>query len=197
MMIKLKCDYGLKRTYCMAALHDETRARWEQYTPDQFIKSVLHSTLREKINTAYLVIHVYAQIIHQLPLTAVMDLKEPLTADGQVIGLRDLFVAMRSSIAEMRDTNEDDTPTLPSRHTAVDYILHEIKQTKRYTARIRRCAQAIQGDADISLTLLPQLGGKRIGEIAADILRHDNEIEQILEFSRNYVEGITQTVRSV
>jgi hypothetical protein len=179
----------------MVALHDETRSRWEQYTPEQFIKGVLHGTLREKINTAYVVIHVYAQIMHRLPITASMELSESAELDG--LSVRDLFVLMRTSIAEMRDTNEDDTPTLPVNHTAADYILHTIRQTKRHTSRIRQCTQGIQGDADVSLTLLPQLSGKRIGEIAADILRHNNEIEQILEFARAYVEGITQTARSV
>jgi hypothetical protein len=158
---------------------------------------VLHGTLREKINTAYMVIHVYTQIMHHLPATATMRLEvHGAEDDGEAIGLRDLFMQMRDSITALHDTNEDDTPTLPKGYTAGDYISHVVCQSRPYLAAIRQCVQPIQADARIRQALLPELNSRRVGDITTEILKHTNDIAQILEFAQNYGENITQQVHS-
>jgi len=102
----------------MPAIHDETRSRWEQYPPERFIQQVIHGTLHEKVNTAYTVIHVYTQILHQLPATAVMEIQTP--GEFEATHLRELFVEMRDSIAAVHETSEDETPTLPADYTPGD-----------------------------------------------------------------------------
>jgi hypothetical protein len=178
-------------------IHDETRSRWEQMSPDKFIRMVIHGTLREKINTAYMVIHVYTQIIHHLPATATMRLEtHGAEDDGEDVGVRELFMQMRDSITSLHDTNEDDTPTLPKGYTAADYISLVVRQNTPYLAAIRQSVQPIQADARIRQALLPELNGRRVGDITTEILKHTNDIAQILEFAQNYGENITQQVYS-
>lgn len=178
----------------MTAIHDETRARWEQYPPEKFIHVVLQGTLREKINTAYMVIHVYTQIVHHLPATATMRLEVPDSDDES--GLRDLFMQMRDSIAALHDDNPDDTATLPKGYTAGNAILHVVRQARPHVTMIRQTIQPIQADARIRQAFLPGLNGRRVGDITAEILKHVTDIEQILDFAQNYAENITQQARS-
>ncbi len=180
----------------MPIIHDETRSRWEQFSPEKFIRMVLHGTLREKINTAYMVIHVYTQIIHYLPATATMRLEVYNGDESGEIDLRGLFIQMRDSISALHDANEDDTPTLPKGYTAGDYIAETVRQANPHLAAIRQCLQPIQADVRIRQALLPQLNGRRVGDIATEILKHTNDIAQILDFAQNYGENITQQVHS-
>jgi hypothetical protein len=181
----------------MPIIHDETRSRWEQYPPEKFIRMVLNGTLREKVNTAFMVIHVYTQIIHHLPATATMRLEvHGAEEDGEEIGLRDLFMQMRESITALHDAAEDDTPTLPKGHTAADYISLVVRQSTPYLAAIRRSIQPIQADARIRQALLPELNSRHVGDITAEILKHTNDIAQILDFAQHYGENITQQVHS-
>jgi hypothetical protein len=182
----------------MPAIHDETRSRWEQLPPEKFIRLVIQGTLREKINTAYMVIHVYTQIIHHLPVTATMTLDyRDSEDDSGEIGLRDLFILMRDSITALHDANEDETPTLPKGYTAQDYIAHVTWQARPHLAAIRQYAQPIQADARVRQALLPELSSRHVGDIVTEILKHASDIGQILEFAQNYGENITQQARSV
>jgi|FLYN01.1.fsa_nt_gi hypothetical protein len=181
----------------MAAIHDETRLRWEQYSPDQFIRVVVRGALREKIHTAYMVIHVYTQIIHHLPQTATMRLEvyDPDDESGE-IGLRDLFMRMRDSIAALHDASEDDTPTLLKGHTAGDYIMQVVRLSRPHLIAIRESVQPVQADARIRQALLPELNSRRVGDITSEILRHTSDILQILDFAQSYAESITHQARS-
>jgi hypothetical protein len=176
-------------------IHDETRSRWEQFSPEKFINMALNGTLREKINTAYMVIHVYTQIIHHLPATATMRLDMPDAEDGE-IGLRDLFIQMRDSIAVLHDRDDDDTPTMPRGYTPGDHILHIVRQTRLHVTAIRQANQPILADARVRQALLPGLNGRRVGDVTTEILKHMSDITQILDFAQNYAENITHHAQS-
>ncbi len=176
-------------------IHDETRSRWEQFSPEKFIRIVLNGTLREKINTAYMVIHVYTQIVYHLPATATMRLDAPDADDGE-IGLRELFLEMRDSITTMHDRDDDETPTLPKGYTPGDHILYIVKQSRLHVGAIRQAMQPVQADARVRQALLPGLNGRRVGDVVAEILKHISDIANVLDFAQNYAENITHHAHS-
>lgn len=176
-------------------LHDETRSRWEQFSPERFIQTVLNGTLREKVNTAYMVIHVYTQIVHHLPATATMYLDAPDSDEGEV-GLRDLFMEMRDSIATLHDRDADETPTLPKGYTPGDHIHYIVRNSRLHVNAIRQIMQPVMNDARVRQALLPGLNGRRVGDVVTEILKHLSDISNVLDFAQNYAENITHHAQS-
>lgn len=180
----------------MPVLHDETRARWEQYTPEQFIRTVLNGALREKVNTAYMVIHVYAQIIHQLPATAAMRLDYTISDASGETDLRELFVHMRDRIAVIHEGDKDETPTQPTKPRPDELILHTVHHFRKQVSAIQQDAEAILAHPQIAAAVFPELKSKRVGDIAGEILKHVHEISQLLDFAQHYAENLTSRVRT-
>ena len=178
----------------MTGLHTETRARWGELQPDKFVGTVMYGTLREKIKMAYMVISVYTQIIHSLPGTASLKLCQPPPGGpNDIIKLRDLLKHMRACITDANDIIQGDIPTLPiEAYTPEGYILHTVRDIRRYVVHIDRWASAIENDPEMDLTTLPGLNGKRAGDVATDILKHITEIVQILDFAQSYAEQVRE-----
>ncbi len=172
----------------MAALHDETRARWSAYPPEQFVSVVMNGTLREKVKLASLIIHVYTQIIHQFPVTASMRV---VYADGGAKAetrLREVFLNLRACIADVQEICAGDTRTLPTAYTTEEYILAVVGELRRYLRPIERWTEAIRTTLDVEDTKVPGFKGKTIGEIGMEIARSSGDISQILDFAESYVE---------
>ena len=87
----------------MNGLHDETRARWGAHDPEEFIDTVLNGALHQTLDMVSIVIHVYAQIVHQFPDSAAL-MVQPLADGGQTpVCLRDVFLNMRTAIANAQN----------------------------------------------------------------------------------------------
>lgn len=183
----------------MAGLHTDTRARWGQLEPEKFVGAVLYGALRDKIKMAYMVVCVYTQIIHSQPGTASIRLCQPPPGGPHdVTKLRDLLKHMRASITDANDIIQGDNPTLPiEAYTPEGFILTTVRDVRRYIAHIDRWASAIENDATLDLTPLPGLNGKRVGDVASDILKHVTEITQILDFAQHYAERARQAMIEV
>jgi hypothetical protein len=183
----------------MTGLHTNTRARWGQLEPEKFVSAVIYGTLLDKVKMAYMVISVYTQIINGQPGTASLRLREaPPGAPGDIVKLRDLLKHMRACITDANDIIQGDVPTLPlSAYTPEGFILHTVRDIRRYTAHIDRWASAIEHDPDLDITALPGLNGKRAGDVATDILKHVSEITQILDFAQSYAEDIRRLASKV
>lgn len=183
----------------MTGLHTDTRAQWGQLEPEKFVGAVMYGTLRDKIKMTYMVISVYTQIIHSLPGTASLKLRQPPPGGpNDIVKLRDLLKHMRACITDANEIIQGDQPTLPlSAYTPEGYILHTVRDIRRYIEHIDRWAAAVESDPDMDLAVLPGLNGKRAGDIATDILKHVAEIMQILEFSQSYAEKVQQLTSKV
>src|SRR5215510_5615258 len=141
----------------MTGLHTDTRARWEHLEPEKFVGAVIYGTLRDKVKMPYMVISVYTQIIHSLPGTATIQLREaPAGGPNDVVKLRDLLKHMRACITDANDIIQGDIPTLPlEAYTPEGYILHTVRDVRRYIVHIDRWASAIENDPDMDLAPLP------------------------------------------
>jgi hypothetical protein len=175
----------------MYAQHEDTRARWEQYSPEEFIRGVMGLALRDKITLAYSLIHVYTGVIHKSPTTLGLRLSStPFGAPKDITDARALFLHMRAAIADAQDVVRGDIRTLPTHYTPHDYILSVVKELNGYIASIRRWASALQTDVAVGSARLPQLHDKAMADVAADVLRHVNEIKYILDFAQMYAEKL-------
>lgn len=172
----------------MSPIHDETRARWNALPPEQFSKVVLKGVVREKIKLASLIIHVYAQIIHQFPATASMRVTY---ADGNAKAetrLREIFLNMRACIADAQDVMDGDTRTLPASYTTEEYVLSLVNEVRHYMRPVDRWTQAICTTTQVGDVKLPGFKGKTIGVIGEEIARSLTEIALLLDFAESYVE---------
>jgi hypothetical protein len=173
----------------MAALHDETRARWEQYTPQQFVSEVLRRTLEEKISTAYTVVNVYAQIIHRIPATATMQLAQPIVSGGETFAaVRDVFNKMRTCATWMQDRIHDESLVIVPHRSSGLFILSIVRTLRVASQCIDQHARALRDDPQISNATLVELNDKTLGSMAGDLLRHIGEINQLLDFAEAYAE---------
>jgi hypothetical protein len=162
----------------MAALHDETRSRWEQYPPNEFINSVLRRALGEQISTASAVIHVYTQIVARIPATAGMKL-----TNGEPV--RELFYKMRGCIADMQGVVQDERLMQREDVHPRDLIEETIQVLALQTGLIRCWAEALLAD-EAGATPLPPLNDKHLSDMAIDILSHIQDIRAMLEFAQSY-----------
>ena len=184
----------------MSSLHTDTRARWGQLEPEKFVGAVLYGALRDKIKMAFMVVSVYTQIIHSLPGTASIRLSQPPPGGpNDLTKLRDLLKHMRACITDANDIIQGDNPTLTlGSYTPEGYILHTVRDIRRYILNIERWSAAIENDPAIDLATLPGLNGKRAGDVATDILKHMAEILQLLDFAQTYAEhhrGVASAIR--
>jgi hypothetical protein len=162
----------------MVALHDETRSRWEQYPPDEFINAVLRRALGEQISTASAVIHVYTQIAARIPTTASLKL-----LNGEPV--REVFYKMRGCIADMQGVVHDDRlmkrDNLPPR----DLIEETIQVLTVQAGLVRFWGESLMSDP-VGTTTLSPLNDKRLADLAIDILAHVQDIRAMLEFAQVY-----------
>lgn len=179
----------------MSALHDETRSRWGAYPPDQFIRIVLHGRIRNKVELASVVIHVYTQIIHQFPGSSALHIKNADTASKEPTRLRDLFLNMRACMADAQAATQGDTRTLMLPYTPERFIRDASDEIRRYVLSVERWARMVEMDVKIAQARLPgTTGGKSFGDIAGEILKHTGDILQLLDFARDYAENRAGTM---
>ncbi|MEO8606258.1 MAG: hypothetical protein ABI690_00125 [Chloroflexota bacterium] len=179
----------------MTALHDETRSRWGAYPPDQFIRIVMHGAVRNKVELASVVIHVYTQIIHQFPGSSGLRLKSVDEASKEPTRLRDLFLNMRACMADALSATQGDTHTLLLPYTPERYIRDMSDEIRRYVVSVERWARMIEKDKAVAEARLPGTrGGKSFGEVADEILKNLNDIVQLLDFARDYAENRAGTM---
>jgi hypothetical protein len=179
----------------MTALHDETRSRWGAYPPDQFIRIVLHGAIRNKVELASVVIHVYTQIIHQYPGSSGLRLKPAGDATKETPRLRDLFLNMRACMVDAQSATQGDTRTLLVPYTPERYIRDTADEIRRYVQSVERWARMIEKDPAVAEARLPGTrGGKSFGEVADEILKNLGDITQLLDFARDYAENRAGTM---
>jgi hypothetical protein len=179
----------------MTALHDETRSRWGAYPPDQFIRVVLHGTIRNKVELASVVIHVYTQIIHQFPASSSIRIITPEAATKGPTRLRDLFLNMRACMADAQAATKGDTRTLLLPYTPERYIRDLSDEIRRYVLSVERWVKLIEADNKIAETRIPGTkGGKSLGEVAGEILNNTGDIIQLLDFAKDYAENRAGTM---
>lgn len=171
-------------------LHEETRAQWEHYPPQDFIGTVLHGTLHDKIKLTSTVIHVYTQIMFRIPGTDTILLADAQPGDRPTTSLRDAFITMRWNAAELVDVIQGGSVTLPTRYTPAMYISNLIRGLKKYVVNIHQCASALYTDPAVQTLgeLLPN--GRSVREVAAEILEHTAEITRYLNFAQSYVDKL-------
>jgi hypothetical protein len=162
----------------MVALHDETRSRWEQYPPNEFINAVLRRALGEQISTASAVIHVYTQIAARIPATANLKL-----ANGEPV--REVFYKMRGCIADMQGVVHDDRLMKREGVHPRDLIEETIQVLTVQAGLVRYWSEALMNDA-AGAAALPPLNDKRLADMAIDILAHMQDIRAMLEFAQSY-----------
>jgi hypothetical protein len=162
----------------MAALHDETRSRWEQYPPDEFINAVLRRALGEQISTTSAVIHVYTQIAARIPATANLKL-----ANDEPV--REVFYKMRGCIADMQGVVHDDRLMKRDNIPPRALIEETIQVLAVQAGLVRFWAESLMSDP-AGTTALPQLNDKRLADLAIDILTHVQDIRAMLEFAQAY-----------
>lgn len=179
----------------MAVLHDETRARWEGYSPQRFIREVINGALREKITIAYTAVHVYTQVVHRLPATTSVRLSTGAeSGEDNTVRLRDLFISIRASATRMYDIIEASSETLPLDYTYRTYIQQIVGALREHTAQILRWTEAIRQDDNTDLVELRHMNGKSVQAIAVDITRHVQEITYLLNFTSEYASKLTRSV---
>jgi hypothetical protein len=173
----------------MTALHDETRSRWGAYPTDQFIRIVLHGRIRNKIELASVILHVYTQIIHQFPGSSKLQIQNTDTASKETTHLRQLFLNMRACMADAEAATQGDTRTLMLPYTPERYIRDACDEIRRYVLSVERWAHMIELDNKIAETRLPgTTGGKSFADIAGEILKNTGDIRQLLDFACDYAE---------
>lgn len=170
----------------MTALHDETRARWGAYPPEQFIHVVLHGVLHHQLELTSVVVHVYTQIVHQFPGSSTLRVapgggKDPTR-------LRDLFLNMRACLSDAQMATGDKTLLLP--YSPERYILDTVREVRPYIQAAERWARLIEADVQVSSAKLPGTRGKSFSEIAGEILKHLGDVTQVLDFAQGYGERI-------
>jgi|GEM_PF-2150732 len=177
----------------MTALHDETRSRWSAYPPDQFIRMVLHGAIRNQVELASVIVHVYTQIIHQFPGSRDLHIHN---ADAkETTRLRDLFLNMRACMADAQAATQGDTRTLMLPYTPERYIRDAANEIRRYVLSVERWAHQIEMDVHVAEARLPgTTGGKSFGDIAGEILKNIGDIVQLLDFARDYAENRAGTM---
>jgi hypothetical protein len=179
----------------MTALHDETRSRWGAYPPDQFIRIVMHGAVRNKVELASVVIHVYTQIIHQFPGSSGLRLKPADESSKEPTRLRDLFLNMRACMSDAQLATQGDTRTLLLPYTPERYIRDTSDEIRHYVLSVECWARLIEKDTAIAAARLPGTrGGKSFGEVADEILKNINDIVQLLDFARDYAENRAGTM---
>ena len=179
----------------MTALHDETRSRWGAYLPDQFIRIVMHGAVRNKVELASVVIHVYTQIVHQFPGSRGLRLKPAGEASKEPTHLRDLFLNMRACMADAQSATQGDTRTLLLPYSPERYIRDTSDEIRRYVLSVERWARMIEKDSAVAEARLPGTrGGKSFAEVAAEILKNTGDIVQLLDFARDYAENRAGTM---
>lgn len=171
-------------------LHEETRAQWERYSPQSFINTVLHGALQDKVKLASTVIHVYTQIVLQIPETDALQLADTMPGDMPVTGLRDVFVTMRWNAAEMTDVLQGGSVTLPPHFTPALYILSIVTGLKQHAVNIHQCAVALAMDPAVRALPRQLPNGKTLAEVALEILDHTAEIMRFLNFAQYYVDKL-------
>jgi hypothetical protein len=179
----------------MTALHNETRSRWSAYPPDQFIRIVMHGAIRNKVELASVVIHVYTQIVHQYPGSSSLRLKPADEASKEPTRLRDLFLNMRACMADAQSATQGDTRTLMLPYTPERYIRDTSDEIRRYVVSVERWARMIEKDSAVAEARLPGTrGGKSFAEVADEILKNIGDILQLLDFARDYAENRVGTM---
>jgi hypothetical protein len=173
----------------MTALHDETRSRWGAYPPEQFIRVVMQGTIRNKVELASVVVHVYTQIIHQYPGSGSIRFQGAEPSKKEPTRLRDLFLNMRACMADAQAATKGDTRTLILPYTPERYIRDTSDEIRRYIVSVEHWARLIEKDKKVAEARLPGTrGGKSFGEVASEILKNINDIIQLLDFARDYAE---------
>ncbi|MBI5667206.1 MAG: hypothetical protein HZC41_04290 [Chloroflexi bacterium] len=175
-------------------LHEETRAQWEQYTPQSFVDRVLNGALRDKIRLTSTVIHVYTQIMFRIPEADSTLLTATLPGDLPGTSIRDAFITMRWNAAEMVDVIECGSVTLPARYTPAMYISSVIRGLKQYVVTIHQCASALHADPAVQSLGRTMPNGRTTREVAAEILDHTAEIMRYLNFAQYYVDRLKSCV---
>jgi hypothetical protein len=175
----------------MQAIHPEPRANWEQYPPEQFISTVMHHQLRNKVARAHSSIHVYNGFLHKSPLTAGLEVSEPPFGNGkEVTQVRGLFRNMCAAIDDVQHILDDGIQTLPAPYTPHAYILSLVDELRGYISAIHRWAATIHGDAGVGPVRLPHLDNKRLSDIAWEVVKQATDIKYLLDFAQMYAEHL-------
>jgi hypothetical protein len=141
------------------------------------------------------VIHVYAQIIHQFPGSSKLNIQNSDSTSKETTHLRDLFLNMRACMADAQAATQGDTRTLMLPYTPERFIRDSCDEIRRYVLSVERWTRMIELDVKIAEARLPgTTGGKSFGDIAAEILKHTSDILQLLDFACDYAENRAGTM---
>jgi hypothetical protein len=155
----------------------------------------MHGAIRNKVELASVVIHVYTQIVHQYPGSSGLRLKLTEEASKEPTRLRELFLNMRACMADAQSATQGDTRTLLLPYTPERHIRDTSDEIRRYVVSVERWARMIEKDTAIAESRLPGTrGGKSFGEVADEILKSIGDIVQLLDFARDYAENRAGTM---
>lgn len=164
----------------MIAPFTESYPDREEFTTENFARTVLDGALRDRIRLLSNVIHIYTQIVFQQP---------PRRQDGED-DLRDALVTMRWNVAEMDDIIRGGGSTLPVRYTPAQYVASVSGALRRHAAIIQQCAASLRDDPLTAGVRLAALNGQTVGEMAADILGRMIEVMRLIGLAAYYAERL-------
>lgn len=167
----------------MPILHAETLARYQNLSPQQFMDSVILSTLRDHLYMAYNVITVYTQIVMTLPVTDNLFISPiPNNVIGKPIELREVMRRMQLCVVEANNLVQG-----PFLGVSVERdILQRVSEVRQPIERIDRWAAAIENDVMLKTVKLPGLKGKSAARIASEIREYMFDSNQVLIYAQAY-----------
>lgn len=170
----------------MAAFYDETRARYEQLSVDDFMQTVLQGALQEHLQMADTLINVYSQILHTIPEAAALRLGHlPSGTPDALAAIPTLFDYLAHEIHETFLKAVDDTATLVLTVVLDQQILEMTAALRGRVEEIDRWAAALEADANLCRAL-PRLNNRCVVEMAGDIRQRLFDVQQVLSFAQVY-----------